>query len=480
MAEQRVRVTEGQHAGQCGTVLTRAELCVVEGRNVTSPTLDASGRVPIVEEKHHHRVQLDGGRRPVLLSPYAVELWPRNGQSVALLPGSPNDVCTVVDYYSEGCFLVSRRVFASREHVEAMEGGMTVAGSWARLHPDASEVWRDGGEAGPADPTREAAQLLLKEGQKFLEVEHKELLVTVPAGCSEGQKFCMQSPHGGLFNFTVRAGVSAGQQMRVRVPAQRPLTLEVVGDMLSRQQPDAEETAAEAERLWVPVEADLRRREAGVLAKKAQREQWEGELSAAKVELTRAEAEETRVEKLPCTCQSMWARYNDPVGICPPIFCQPTCFKAIALKATIAARETVYVLERQLKPGAVWASPPDYDKQLRNIARERASRDVLAYTPIITRYCKARDRAREEAIVSPFLPLGEMFIVRDICATCGECLELEQLLLVSHYDLQPLTTEQVREPCRCHCPIDHSFMCEHVREQVCAGCAYACHSDREE
>ena len=344
----------------------------------------------------------------------------------------------------------------------------------------ASEVWRDGGEAGPADPTREAAQLLLKEGQKFLEVEHKELLVTVPAGCSEGQKFCMQSPHGGLFNFTVRAGVSAGQQMRVRVPAQRPLTLEVVGDMLSRQQPDAEETAAEAERLWVPVEADLRRREAGVLAKKAQREQWEGELSAAKVELTRAEAEETRVEKLPCTCQSMWARYNDPVGICPPIFCQPTCFKAIALKATIAARETVYVLERQLKPGAVWASPPDYDKQLRNIARERASRDVLAYTPIITRYCEARDRAREEAIVSPFLPLGEMFIVRDICATCDECLELEQLLLVSHYDLQPLTTEQVREPCRCHCPIDHSFMCEHVREQVCAGCAYACHSDREE
>ena len=116
-------------------------------------------------------------------------------------------------------------------------------------HPDASEVWRDGGEAGPADPTREAAQLLLKEGQKFLEVEHKELLVTVPAGCSEGQKFCMQSPHGGLFNFTVRAGVSAGQQMRVRVPAQQPLTLEVVGDMLSRQQPDAEETAAEAERL---------------------------------------------------------------------------------------------------------------------------------------------------------------------------------------------------------------------------------------
>ena len=80
-------------------------------------------------------------------------------------------------------------------------------------------------------------------------MEHKELLVTVPAGCSEGQKFCMQSPHGGLFNFTVRAGVSAGQQMRVRVPAQRPLTLEVVGDMLSRQQPDAEETAAEAERL---------------------------------------------------------------------------------------------------------------------------------------------------------------------------------------------------------------------------------------
>ena len=77
---------------------------------------------------------------------------------------------------------------------------MAVAGSWARLrppHPDASEVWRDGGEAGPADPTREAAQLLLKEGQKFLEVEHKELLVTVPAGCSEGQKFCMQSPHGG-------------------------------------------------------------------------------------------------------------------------------------------------------------------------------------------------------------------------------------------------------------------------------------------
>ena len=59
----------------------------------------------------------------------------------------------------------------------------------------------------------------------------------------------------------------------------------------------------------------------------------------------------------------------------------------------------------------------------------------------------AQTKAREEAIVSPFLPLREMFIVRDICATCGECLELEQLLLVSHHDLQPLTTKQLRESC---------------------------------
>ena len=70
---QRVRVTEGQHAGCLGVVLERAVLW------------DGSTVAAIVESAHHHSVLLDededeaGPRR---LSPYIVEPWPRVGQQV--------------------------------------------------------------------------------------------------------------------------------------------------------------------------------------------------------------------------------------------------------------------------------------------------------------------------------------------------------------------------------------------------------------
>ena len=87
---QRVRVCEGALAGQCGTVLDRAQLCFQEtARRVPSLELDASGRVAITEPRHHHQILLDGSEdeEPVLLSPYAVEPWPGVGQLVDMHHG---------------------------------------------------------------------------------------------------------------------------------------------------------------------------------------------------------------------------------------------------------------------------------------------------------------------------------------------------------------------------------------------------------
>jgi len=163
---QRVRVCEGALAGQCGTVLDRAQLCFQEtARRVTSLELDASGRVAITEPRHHHQILLDGSEdeEPVLLSPYAVEPWPGVGQLVDMHHGSNlenepdramNHLGTVVAFHpwqhwgleGESFYLVKRQTFALPEHVEAMAGGDVCIGSWVRLlppHPDAHHTLQD-------------------------------------------------------------------------------------------------------------------------------------------------------------------------------------------------------------------------------------------------------------------------------------------------------------------------------------------------
>ena len=243
--------------------------------------------------------------------------------------------------------------------------------------------------------------------------------------------------------------------MRVRVPAQRPLTLEVVGDMLTRE-PAAEETAAEAARLRRKSDTASKPFLAKIPPLEAELEQAAAQLTAAKADLERAQAaakaadewaaERRRVDP---GCGPLkgedWQRYIEPHN---------AAYDA-QWPVTVARRahERIFSKIEQLHLSASLVGGG-------TVSRGGGYRDQAA---------AAQTKAREEAIVSPFLPLREMFIVRDICATCGECLELEQLLLVSHHDLQPLTTKQLRESCRCHCPIDHSFMCEHVREQRCVG-----------
>ena len=68
MQGQRVRVGSGhEHAGICGSVVARAELCA-RGQ----PAFDESGRVVIDTDAKHHTVLLDGRAEPMLLSPYDV------------------------------------------------------------------------------------------------------------------------------------------------------------------------------------------------------------------------------------------------------------------------------------------------------------------------------------------------------------------------------------------------------------------------
>ncbi|EOD39612.1 hypothetical protein EMIHUDRAFT_200158 [Emiliania huxleyi CCMP1516] len=161
---QRVRVSEGELAGQCGTMLERGQLCFPDPvpndpRHIMSLELDASGRVAITEPKHHHQVLLDESEdeKPVLLSPYAVEPWPSVGQLVDMHHGSNledepdramNHLGTVVAFHpwqhwgleGESFYLVKRQTYALPEHVEAMAGGDVRVGSWVRLlppHPDA-------------------------------------------------------------------------------------------------------------------------------------------------------------------------------------------------------------------------------------------------------------------------------------------------------------------------------------------------------
>jgi hypothetical protein len=121
------------------------------------------GRLEITEPHQHHRVLLDGDATVTLISPYAVEPYPRlltddaPGSFVQWLPDEPDDIATVMSVHShyhdpttgriaECNYKLARYIYARRRHV-ARETGSEPArvGDAVRiLHPHIESGGRTG------------------------------------------------------------------------------------------------------------------------------------------------------------------------------------------------------------------------------------------------------------------------------------------------------------------------------------------------
>ena len=184
-------------AGQCGTVLRRAELCVQEkGGSVSSLKLSSAGFAQIEGPQHFHTVQLDDVSTPVMLSPYHVQPWPAIGQEVGWMPSEPQEIATVKYFHNtqdpdfdvddpedNSYYVLSRQFYALPAHVEVVApvGGRVRVGSWVRLREPHPEADPDDGAWGFREPPPAvAAEMLSSVGRTELTPADVERLMFTP------------------------------------------------------------------------------------------------------------------------------------------------------------------------------------------------------------------------------------------------------------------------------------------------------------
>ena len=121
---------------------------------------------------------------------------------------------------------------------------------------------------------------------------------------------------------------------------------------------------------------------------------------------------------------------------------------------------------QRVRSGSIkWPHSGFLPSRLSRLERERSA----GLQDGLTRWREADEKVRKEALVSPFLPMEEMFVVRAICESCSECIELEELRLVLDPErIQPLTAEQMsdRDCLWNYRPDDHAFSCSHRGRDV--------------